>query len=178
MPAAIIDAYNALGEAAEQAERSARRTDYSGRWMLVSTAVRNWALAHPQEYALIFGSPVPGYHAPTDTVDPAARIPLLLLNIFSEAAQAGCVSPAEARPMPKSVHADMSALREQLSTTMDDHQLARSVLAWTTLIGSISFELFGHLHNIIHDYQTHFDYQMRGVAQNLGLYKPPTRKKR
>ena len=35
-------------------------------------ATRAWALGKPQEYALIFGSPIPGYNAPQDTVDPAA----------------------------------------------------------------------------------------------------------
>jgi AcrR family transcriptional regulator len=172
LTALIIDAYDAVGEAAEQAERSVRRTDFSSRWMAVSTAVRNWALAHPQEYALIFGSPVPGYHAPKNTIDPAARIPLLLLTIFGEAAQAGSLSSATDRQMPRSVHKDMSALREKLGAHIDDHQLGRSLLAWTTLMGSISFELFGHLHNVVHDYDAHFDYQMRGVAQNLGLSAP------
>ena len=172
LTALIIDAYDAVGEAAELAERSARRTDFASRWMVVSTAVRNWALAHPQEYALIFGSPVPGYHAPTDTIDPAARIPLLLLTIFGEAAQVDCLSPAGDRQMPRPVRADMSALREQLGAHLNGHQLGRSLLAWTTLIGCISFELFGHLHNVVHDYESHFDYQMRGVAQNLGLSRP------
>ena len=80
--------------------------------------------------------------------------------------------------MPRPVHADLSALRKQLGTHLNDHQLGRSLLAWTTLIGSISFELFGHLHNIIHDYEAHFDYQMRGVAQHLGLSKPTPPAKR
>ena len=55
----------------------------------ICTAVRAWALAHPNEYALIYGSPVPGYVAPADTVRPASRVTTLLLRIIVEAAAAG-----------------------------------------------------------------------------------------
>lgn len=63
LTALIVDAYDAVGAMAEQAESAVRRADVSGRWMSVVRAVREWAVAHPQEYALIFGSPVPGYRA-------------------------------------------------------------------------------------------------------------------
>src|SRR5690348_13608846 len=78
LTALIVDAYDAVGEAAAEAESAVRRGDVVGRWMATTRAVREWAVAHPHEYALIFGSPVPGYSAPQDTIDPAARVPLLL----------------------------------------------------------------------------------------------------
>jgi hypothetical protein len=43
------------------------------------------------------------------------------------------------------------------------------VTAWTLLVGSISFELFGHLHNVIGDYEAWFDHEMRSVADDVGL---------
>ena len=53
--------------------------------------------------------------------------------------------------------------------------LARAITAWTLLIGTISFELFGHLNNVIHDHHTHFDHEMRVLAAGL-LYsrRPPS----
>ena len=91
LTALIVDAYDAVGAAAELDESGVRRTDFAGRWMAAARAVREWAVAHPQEHALIYGSPVPGYRAPLDTIDPAARIPLLLLHIVDDcAASAGC----------------------------------------------------------------------------------------
>ena len=51
----------------------------------------------------------------------------------------------------------------------DERQLANALSAWMQLIGSISFELFGHLHDVVHDYDAYFDYQMRGVWRQLGL---------
>ena len=134
LTALIIDAYDSVADAAETAEGAVPRTDPLGRWMATCHAVRAWALANPHEYALIFGSPIPGYAAPQDTIDPAARIPSLLLAVLS-----------------------------------DSVAMARAVTAWTLLVGTISFELFGHLHNVIHDYDAHFDVQMLVMAHTLGL---------
>jgi AcrR family transcriptional regulator len=82
----IIDAYDSLGAAAEAAEAAVDRHDLAGRFAATCVAVRDWALAHPNEYALIYGSPVPGYVAPADTVRPASRVTTLLLRIIVEAA--------------------------------------------------------------------------------------------
>ena len=78
LTALIIDAYDALGTAAEQAEAAVDRDDLTGRWLALCHAVRDWALERPHEYALIYGSPVPGYQAPRDTVAPAVRVALLI----------------------------------------------------------------------------------------------------
>ncbi len=168
LTALIVDAYEAVGFAATEAEAAARRTDLVGRWMATTRAVREWAVEHPHEYALIFGSPVPGYQAPQDTIDPAARIPVLLLAIVSDAP-----SPPRGagrrRPLPAPVRADLRRLGEMTAPALEEHQLGRAVMAWSQIIGLISFELFGHLHNVITDYARHFDYQMRLVADDLGL---------
>src|SRR5205823_7659417 len=59
----IIDGYNAIGGTVEKAEAACPREDHGGRWFATCRAVREWALAHPHEYALVYGSPVPGYRA-------------------------------------------------------------------------------------------------------------------
>jgi AcrR family transcriptional regulator len=169
LTALIIEAYQAVGEAAESAERAIRGGDYAGRWVALARGMRGWAIEHPQEYALIFGSPVPGYAAPQDTIDPAARIPLLLLAILTEAVAAGRTSPSAAGPLPRAVRSDLKALKAQVSSDLDEHRLARALMAWTQLVGSISFELFGHLHGVVADYDTYFGYQMAQIAHDLGL---------
>src|SRR5215469_2616139 len=81
----IIDAYDSLGAAAEAGEAAVDRADLAGRWSVTCTTVRNWAISNPNEYALIYGSPVPGYVAPADTVGPASRVSNLLVQILVEA---------------------------------------------------------------------------------------------
>lgn len=65
LTALILEAYDALGDAVEAADAAVGRDDLRGRWHAVCRAARAWALAHPAEYALIYGSPVPGYAART-----------------------------------------------------------------------------------------------------------------
>src|ERR1700733_15097276 len=91
LTALIIDAYNAVGEAAEQAIADQKPDETWGRdrWLAACHAVRGWALAHPHEYALIYGSPVPGYRAPEATIGPAARVPLAFADVVAVATAAG-----------------------------------------------------------------------------------------
>src|SRR5258708_1583005 len=84
----IIDAYDALGAAAESREAAVDRGDLAGRWSAVCVAVRDWALANPNESALISGSPVPCYVAPADTIGPASPGSNLLVQILADAAAA------------------------------------------------------------------------------------------
>ena len=64
---------------------------------------------------------------------------------------------------------DLKAIRDTVAPMLTDQHLTAALTAWTQLIGSIGFELFGHLNNVIHDYEAYFNYQMSGLAQNLGL---------
>jgi len=169
LTALIVDAYNAVGDAAETAASAVRPADLSGRFLAATKAFRLWALEHRHEYALIFGSPVPGYRAPTDTVDPAARIPILLLGILTDALAAGRAPRLADVPLPRGVRADMKALRTLAAPALSEPYLVRAVMVWTQVVGSISFELFGHLENVVHDFDTYFEHQMRLIAADLGL---------
>ena len=71
LTALLVDAYDALGSEVEAAAAD-RRGGFEARWVRVAVAVRDWAVAHPHEYALLYGSPVPGYQAPGDTIPAAA----------------------------------------------------------------------------------------------------------
>ena len=51
--------------------------------------------------------------------------------------------------------------RPRRAQTCREDVLARGLMVWTHLFGTISFELFGHLHNVIHDYDAFFESQMR-----------------
>jgi len=167
----IIDAYDSLGESVEKAEGATPREDYLGRFLATCHAVRNWALAHPQEYALIYGSPVPGYAAPQDTIAPASRVPTILITILIDMHLAGR-SPTTATVEPAVSNA-IGPIREFSGGLLPDHMMLRGMAAWSGLFGAISFELYGHLHNVVAESskarKAYFDHQMRQVAVGLGL---------
>ena len=94
LTALIIDAYDSLGEAAEAAAAANGTAGPRSGWRAVCHAIRDWARANPHEYALIYGSPVPGYQAPRDTVGPAARVPLALGQLVRDSWAIQSASPA------------------------------------------------------------------------------------
>jgi AcrR family transcriptional regulator len=167
LTALIVDAYNAVGEAAERELAARRRSGVVSRWVSVSRAIRAWALAHPHEYALIYGSPVPGYAAPQDTIDPAARVAVALLQVVVDGVESGEIADTGSVSVPRAVHADLAQLRDLAAPGVPDAALSRALLAWSQLFGSISLEMFGHLHNVIHDYDAYFELQMRQAAEYL-----------
>lgn len=144
----IVDAYNALGEAAERA-RDAASGDLPARWLAVCTAVRAWALAHPHEYALVYGTPVPGYAAPEATIGPASRVGLLLCRLVAEGVTAGEVDTGSSPDTPLA-----PGLAERLG--LPESVAPHAVEAWITLFGLISFELFGHTHNVVQNHEAFF----------------------
>lgn len=147
----IIDGYDALGAAAEEAERPVRRTDLTGRWLAVCHAVRDWALAHPHEYALLYGSPVPGYVAPQDTVPAATRVTALMSAILVDAVAADPGRPEWARVPDAAVSEALTPIRPFVPERVPGELLIRGLMAWTYLFGAVSFELFGHRQHVIDD---------------------------
>ncbi|MBZ0286445.1 MAG: WHG domain-containing protein, partial [Anaerolineae bacterium] len=71
--ALIVDAYNANADAMAEADAAQPPTDYLARLLAALNAYRDWALAHPVDFQLIYGNPIPGYHAPAEITIPAAR---------------------------------------------------------------------------------------------------------
>jgi AcrR family transcriptional regulator len=166
LTALIVDAYDAVGRAAEEADAACSRDDVEGRWRALATAVRTWARAHPHEYALVYGSPVPGYAAPTDTVDPAARVALVLLRLLQDGVASGAIATDDPIQTTRALRHDLARLR-QLAPGVPDGVLARGLLVWTQLFGGISFELFGHLHGVVDDLDALFDLQARRTGELL-----------
>jgi AcrR family transcriptional regulator len=168
LTALIIDGYDSLGGAAEKAEAVVARRDLSGRWMTLGRSIRNWAVERPHEYALLYGSPVPGYAAPQDTIGPATRTVLVMTAILRDGVDRGVVTASDR--LPKAVRADLDGI--SVSPGFDGIPaavLARGMTAWAQVFGSISFELFGRLTNAVTDYDAYFDHQLRAMAAYIGL---------
>ncbi|WP_248961082.1 TetR/AcrR family transcriptional regulator [Sphaerisporangium perillae] len=175
LTALIIEAFDAIGAATENADASCPRDRHLDRWMSVCRAIRTWALAHPHEYALIHGSPVPGYVAPEDTAAPAARDGIVLAGILRDAHEAGKLAPPPAGlpPAPPSFAADAEQLREALFAPLSDDVILLALEGWTHIYGTVSFELFGMYRNVIEqDRAAAFDHVALTQAHILGLDTP------
>ncbi|WP_235934542.1 TetR/AcrR family transcriptional regulator [Paramicrobacterium chengjingii] len=179
LTALLVEAYNELGAAAWQADAQViDREDTLQRWMAVGRSAREWALEHPGDYALLYGTPVPGYAAPSETVGPASRIPLLLARIVSDAYTA---DPGRA-PAPSPTHVSVPVVdavegaREILANNglaaaipENSDAVMLMIMAWSGLFGTLSFELFGHSAGSVTDNAAYVDHVMFRYADLLGL---------
>ena len=148
LTALIIDAYNSLGAAVETAEAGVDRDDLLGRWRAISLATRRWARADPHQYALVFGSPVPGYAAPQDTVGPASRVTRLLGDLVVDVA---ALSPPDVESPDDTLAEALAPVAAFVGGTVPTEVLLRGIMAWTYLFGAVSFELFGQRDAVIPD---------------------------
>jgi AcrR family transcriptional regulator len=172
LTALILDAYNSMGEAAETADVAiADRSDLLGRWLAVARALRAWSLERPHEYALIYGSPVPGYAAPEDTIGPATRPVLVLGAILADAHTSGRLSTVDDLParLPARLRDEVRGVAGLVAPGVPAPIMARGLIAWTELFGAISFELFGRIDNVIDERDDWYDHQARAMAHFIGL---------
>jgi AcrR family transcriptional regulator len=169
LTALLVRAFASLGEAVDTAEAACDRDDLAARFRAVAHALRQWAVAHPHEYALTYGSPVPGYAAPQDTVASATRVATALLTVLRDAQLAGH-SPAAPVVEPSAAErAGVAPVQGLLDPPLDEAWTLRGLVVWTTLFGHVSLELFGHMHGGILDYDAHFEQVVAQLVEDLGL---------
>lgn len=174
LTALIIDAYDALGAAAEADLATVpREAEPVERWLAVCRAARRWALAHPHEYALLYGSPVPGYAAPKATVGPAARTARALLAVLRDAHADGLLDASAGPLPPAAVRQDARRVLAELQLELPDRVAVAFVTAWSALYGLLSFELFGHFTDVITAREEYFDHAATQLAAVTGLPTTP-----
>jgi AcrR family transcriptional regulator len=169
LTALIVDAYDAVGEAAEAADRAScagSSAPHLDRWTAVACAVRDWALAHPHEYGLIYGSPVPGYTAPQATVGPASRVGFVLIAIVGDAHRTdGLALP----PLAAELRSDAERMAADFAPDLPPAAVPPLVAAWSQLFGLISFEIFGQFNRIVEAREAFFRQAVGELARHVGL---------
>lgn len=138
----LVDAYTELAESVEAA-----RDDCAGSWRdrlaVMMRAARSWAVAHPASWSLLYGSPVPGYHAPRDrTVAPGTRVVGALFSVIGEGIAAGDVGHSK-RSVPQRLSRDFDGLRDEFGFPGGDGVLGGCLTLWAAVVGAISLEVFG-----------------------------------
>ena len=150
----IVAAYNSLGEAVEKAHDGVAADDLLGRWRAVGTALRKWALEHPHEYALVYGSPVPDYQAPPErTNEPGTRVQVLLVKLISDARAEGQLAVSARAGDGELDRLALAAggplLEDEFfeGAGIDAPAIMAGLAAWSLLMGTITTEVF---HRIMH----------------------------
>lgn len=141
----VVDAYTELADAVDARLAEMPRAAWGTRIVAVGVEVREWALREPARYALLYGSPVPGYEAPAEqTTEPGTRVILAIVALVAEGVRVGeVVDGPTVVALPRALRTDLARVRAALGVEIDPAVLGRAVLLWSVLFGAVSLEVFG-----------------------------------
>ena len=133
-------------------------------------------MAHPAQWALLYGSPVPGYKAPQDTIPAAVRTAAVLARILSDGFASGtranvtATAPSSwmAARLTSAVRSDLKRAADAIAPGLPEDLLMLGLTSWVQLFGVLSFELFGQFNNVIDAHAEYFGQQMELMADLLG----------
>lgn len=138
----LVDAYSELADTVDAARVDAG-SDWRAQLRAVAHAVRRWAVAEPARWALLYGSPVPGYHAPAQlTVGPGTRVAGTLFAVIDAGITAGDIGSGTSVAAPPTA-ADFDGIRSEFEFAGDDTVVMKCLLTWAALVGAVSLEVFG-----------------------------------
>lgn len=163
----LIDAYSELADAVDRARETVGDL-WSDDVIAIARATRRWAVAHPARWALLYGSPVPGYHAPAErTVAAGTRVVGALFDAVAAGIATGDIRLTEdVAPQPMS--SDFGRIRQEFGFPGDDRVVAKCFLLWAGVLGAISLEVFGQYGaDTLTDPAAVFDAQLRLLVDVL-----------
>ncbi|MCX4547111.1 TetR/AcrR family transcriptional regulator [Streptomyces sp. NBC_01565] len=167
----IGDVYTSLADTVDAAWGAAPVLDPATRIPAWAHAFRNWALANPEGFRLIYGDPVPGYRPPEGGAAPEAAH-RVCTGITALAAAAW----PHAEPRYSDSDFDWSdfdpGLLDKVRPASPDLPPAGVALAlriWSHLHGLVSLEVYGHLQRQAPDPEKLFREELTQLIRSLGI---------
>ncbi|WP_242901107.1 TetR/AcrR family transcriptional regulator [Actinomadura terrae] len=153
--------------------------DLSGKFLVVSRRFRLWALAHPREYALLFGTPVRGTsyeeEDPDFAEECAREFGWTFMSLFMELWRKRPFPVPADDEIDPALYAQLVRYREEvLDVDLPIGVIQQFLACWIRLQGGVSLEVFGHLDFALDDAAPMFELMLSEIAPVLGLtYTPP-----
>lgn len=158
LTAMIVESYGRLDRVLASADDP--ELPAGERWAALGRATRAWAKDRTHEFQLIYGTPLPGYAAPPETVPAAAAVASHFLRV-------GAGSPVEGFAG--------GTLEGQLAGLVDEglagsaSGAAAVVAELAALVGFVTLELGGHLVGTADPAEPLFEALLARQARTLGL---------
>jgi AcrR family transcriptional regulator len=170
--ALIADLYDELTATLEAARDAADPADARVQITAASRAFRSWALGHPREFGLLFGSPIPGIDTQSD-----GSAASLASERFGQVFGGLVARIYQDDPFPIPAEDEMDpALRRELRAWCSGLPVELPIGAaqvfvscWIRLYGMVAMEAFGHLRFALSDAEPMFEAELRDLAVKLGL---------
>ncbi|WP_350281149.1 TetR/AcrR family transcriptional regulator [Kribbella sp. HUAS MG21] len=173
--ALIADLYDELTAALMELRCSEDTDDLGAQLYLLANGLRDWALAHPAEFALLFGTAVPSPDSEDHEDTPGHQAAMRFGALFKElVAQIWHWKPFP-YPPDEQLGTELVAQLTQESEHfhgMPPGAIYLSLTYWTRLYGLICMEVFGQLHWVLPDAGAYFEAQLYEIGEALGLDCP------
>jgi len=111
--ALIVDAFTSFGQAQKESDNPERSP--AERLRILGMTYRDWAMKYPQRYHLIFGTPIPGYHAPAEITLPAAAGAIIpLMSVLDAGLQSGKLKVHNLAPKTPALNSMLEAWKQNI----------------------------------------------------------------
>lgn len=164
----ITDAYNELAAEVEAAIATAGETPRA-RFKAGIGAYRRWSVDNPNQFLLIFGTPIPGYQAPEDgpTVAANRRMGEAFFNVAVEAWRGGRLRLRRTSRRPIGGEAGFAGV---IDTGLPPTLIGVMLGTWAQFHGLVSLEVLGQLDWMYgNDIGIFFDYEVERLLDDVGL---------
>ncbi|WP_329096175.1 TetR/AcrR family transcriptional regulator [Actinomadura citrea] len=171
----ISDVYTSLVDTAEAARDAVPADDPGGRILAWAQTVREWALANPEGFRLVYGDPVSGYQAPDDGPAKEAEqractgLTGLIAAIWP---QAEPLQPGLRRYSWKDFDPGLAAHIQAKFPGLPPAAVALALRVWGRMHGLVALEIYGHLRTLTHEPATIYRDEMIDLIGSLGIAPP------
>ena len=166
----LVDVYSDLADTVDRARETVNDL-WSDDVVAIARATRRWAVAHPAEWALLYGSPVPGYHAPPErTIPVGTRVVGAMFDAIASGIATGDIRLTNS-VAPQPMSSDFERIRHEFGFPGDDSVVAKCFLFWAGVMGAISLEVFGQYGaDTLTDPEAVFNTQLRLLVDMLAQH--------
>lgn len=139
------DAFLSQDAALEASQEGNGHQSPERQLLALAEAYRQWAMDHPAQYMLIYGTPIPGYQPDWGRLLPAASRGLtLFLEIFESGRRAGQLTLPVDQLSPD-LKRHLEGVISERDYPVSPQALYLAIAAWARLHGVVSLELIGQL---------------------------------
>jgi len=136
----------------------------------MARAFRRWSLAHPPEFALMFGNPLPGvaeFEADCSPEHPGAKFGAPFLAAFAEAFQFIPLRTPPAAVIEAELGEHLAPYRTAFGADVPIEIVYAYLAGWTRLYGMVALEVFGHMRWAVDDMGALFELELATFVRDL-----------
>ena len=179
--ALIVDGFNHIADAIEETRDAHAEEDPVDQLIAILLAYRQWAITNRTDFQLLYGNPIPGYHAPREVTVPAViRGFVVLVSAVQAVLDTSEVNiPDYLLELPPTVEQTYFNIVTNVNETTQEQRdkmaelsveaMTLGIHGWGHMHGLIMLELFEHLQPVVGDTEIYFRHQMQNMFLMFGM---------